>query len=162
MFDLCLATVTKLVQESLPSDIVVSKESLGLIIECCVEFIQLVASESNDICEGETKKTIVPEHIQTALANLGFTDYLKDVDTVIQELKQHAKTKEKKVNKFENSGLTVEELQKQQEELFEKAKQRYQTQQNSFESISIRHKQHQMFTSTHRATYQEVMLLISI
>ena len=55
-------------QELLPADIVISKEALNLIIECCVEFIQLVASESNEICEQETKKTIIPEHIQTALA----------------------------------------------------------------------------------------------
>ena len=135
-FCFTLATVTKLIQDLLPPDIAIAKESLNLIIECCVEFIQLVASESNEICECETKKTIIPEHIQTALSvckfcfllmqNLGFNEYLEDVDVVIEELRQNAKTKEKRTNKLEESGLTEEEFQKQQEELFQLAKQRYQ------------------------------------
>jgi histone H3/H4 len=122
------ATVTKMVQELLPPDVFISKDSLNLIIDCCIEFIHLVAAESNEICEKESKKTIVPEHIQSALTNLGFTDYLEEVEAVLQEVKQSAKTKEKKATKFEESGLSEEELQKQQEELFQKARQRYQEQ----------------------------------
>jgi hypothetical protein len=31
------------------------------------EFIHLISSEANEICEGESKKTIAPEHIIGAL-----------------------------------------------------------------------------------------------
>ena len=30
---------------------------------CCNEFIHLVSSEANDICNKNTKKTIMPEHV---------------------------------------------------------------------------------------------------
>lgn len=77
-----IATVIKLVQEVIPPEVVVSKESLNLLIECCIgklsffpylfltylkEFIHLISSESNEICEKDAKKTIVPEHVVSAL-----------------------------------------------------------------------------------------------
>jgi histone H3/H4 len=73
-------------KELLPSDIVCAKETRDLVIECCVgehllslvslktsklthspEFIHLISSEANEICEQESKKTIAPEHIIAAL-----------------------------------------------------------------------------------------------
>ena len=33
----------------------------------CLEFIHLLASEANDICNQQTKKTISPEHVIAAL-----------------------------------------------------------------------------------------------
>lgn len=74
--------------EILPKDILSSKESRDLIIECCVgmpfplpcslcdtpadyhlqpEFIHMISTEANEICEKEAKKTISPEHIVGAL-----------------------------------------------------------------------------------------------
>ena len=78
--------------ELLPSDVVCAKETRDLVIECCVgkhfsncisvawatskithlsipfaEFIHLISSEANEICEQESKKTIAPEHIINAL-----------------------------------------------------------------------------------------------
>jgi hypothetical protein len=72
-------------EELLPPDITCAKETRDLVIECCVgeqiclpscritslnyglEFIHLISSEANEICEGESKKTIAPEHIIAAL-----------------------------------------------------------------------------------------------
>ena len=75
--------------ELLPSEVTCAKETRDLIIECCVgeqyssvcwddnsnsyiwlthaEFIHLISSEANEICELESKKTIAPEHIIGAL-----------------------------------------------------------------------------------------------
>lgn len=76
--------------ELLPNEITCAKETRDLIIECCVgevavchlclcgcvyapsagflaEFIHLISSEANEICEQESKKTIAPEHIISAL-----------------------------------------------------------------------------------------------
>ncbi|KAJ2254939.1 negative cofactor 2 transcription regulator complex subunit ncb2, partial [Coemansia sp. RSA 455] len=56
------ATVYKLIAEMLPEDIVCAKDTRDLLLECCNEFIHLIASESNDVCEKEAKKTIAAEH----------------------------------------------------------------------------------------------------
>lgn len=74
--------------ELLPRDVSCAKETRDLVIECCVgevihrprtenlhshsvpccsEFIHLISSEANEICEKESKKTIAPEHIISAL-----------------------------------------------------------------------------------------------
>jgi len=118
------ATVYKLISEMLPDDMNASKETKDLVIECCVEFIHLISSESNDICEKESKKTISPEHVVSALKVLGFENYVEDVEEVWKDHKQQVKDREKKVSKLEQSGLTEEELLQQQEALFAEARAR--------------------------------------
>jgi len=59
--------VSKIIQESLPENTKCANETRQLITDCCVEFIHLVASEANEICNKENKKTIAPEHILKAL-----------------------------------------------------------------------------------------------
>ncbi|ODH50442.1 hypothetical protein GX48_03403 [Paracoccidioides brasiliensis] len=108
------ATVQKIITEILPpsSGQTFAKDARDLLIECCVEFITLISSEANDISEKEAKKTIACEHIEKALTDLGFGEYVPD-------------TREKKVNKMEQSGLTEEELLQQQQELFRCAGEKY-------------------------------------
>jgi down-regulator of transcription 1 len=55
------------------------------------EFIHLIASEANEICEKETKKTIAGEHVISALQTLGFEDYVEEVDEVYKEHKKQQK-----------------------------------------------------------------------
>ncbi|ORY82543.1 histone-fold-containing protein [Protomyces lactucae-debilis] len=120
------ATVHKLVTEMLPPDLIFSRESRDLLIDLCVEFVHLLSSEANDICEKETKKTIAAEHVLKAVEELGFPAYLDALQAVVQEHKQAMKSREKKVSKFERSGLTDEELLRQQEELLASARNRFQ------------------------------------
>ncbi|THV03315.1 histone-fold-containing protein [Dendrothele bispora CBS 962.96] len=112
------ATVAKMITELLPSDVVCSKETRDLVIECCVEFIHLISSEANEICEKESKKTIAPEHIISALKQLGFDSFTSEVEDVLKDHKQQQKDREKKVSKLEQSGMTEEELLAAQEQLF--------------------------------------------
>lgn len=58
--------------------------------------------------------------------SLGFEQYVDEVNAVMVDLREQAKCKERKTSKFEESGLSVEELQLQQEELFKKARERMQ------------------------------------
>lgn len=60
-------------------------------MECCVEFITLISSEANDISEKEAKKTIACEHVERALRDLGFGDYIQDVLAVAEEHKEQLK-----------------------------------------------------------------------
>lgn len=51
----------------------------------------MIASEANDICEKENKKTIAGEHVISALQALGFEEYVEDVDEVFKEHKKQQK-----------------------------------------------------------------------
>lgn len=79
-----LATVDRIITETLPSELACSKEVRETLMECCLgkerlgfssslsfifttEFIHLLASEANDVCEKENRKTIGAEHILSAL-----------------------------------------------------------------------------------------------
>jgi len=121
------ATVAKMIQELLPDDVACAKETRDLVIECCVEFIHLISSEANEICEQESKKTIAPEHIISALKRLGFETFVSEVEDVLKDHKQLQKDREKKTSKLEQSGLSEEELLRQQEELFAQSRARYQS-----------------------------------
>jgi hypothetical protein len=68
-----------------------AKESRDLLIDCCVEFIHLVSSEANEICEKETKKTISADHVVKALVELGFEDYVQEIQEIAVEHKEQQK-----------------------------------------------------------------------
>ncbi|KAI0921494.1 negative cofactor 2 transcription regulator complex subunit ncb2 [Taiwanofungus camphoratus] len=121
------ATVAKMITELLPSDVTCAKETRDLVIECCVEFIHLISSEANEICDQESKKTIAPEHIISALKRLGFESFTAEIEDVLKDHKQQQKDREKKVSKFEQSGLTEEELLRKQEELFAASRAKFQS-----------------------------------
>ncbi|KAF5333672.1 hypothetical protein D9611_002212 [Ephemerocybe angulata] len=120
------ATVAKMISELLPNDVSCAKETRDLVIECCVEFIHLISSEANDVCEEESKKTIAPEHIITALKRLGFDSFTTEVEDVLKDHKAQQKDRDKKVSKLEQSGLTEEELLAKQEELFAASRAKFQ------------------------------------
>ncbi|KAI8345849.1 histone-fold-containing protein [Mortierella sp. GBAus27b] len=123
------ATVQKLINEMMPDDIACAKDTRDLLIECCVEFIHLLASEANEICEKEMKKTIAAEHVIAALKALGFEGYLPEVEVVLQDHRTQQKVKDRKSGRLEHSGRTEEELLMEQTRLFAEAKVRHQTQQ---------------------------------
>lgn len=120
------ATVQKIIGEILPKDVAISKEAREAITECSIEFIMILSTQLNDIAEKETKKTIASDHVIKALDELGFHNYLDIINKVLEEHKELLKGKEKKNNKFQNSGLSEEELLRQQEELFKKSRARLQ------------------------------------
>ncbi|KAG1121653.1 hypothetical protein G6F42_012223 [Rhizopus arrhizus] len=117
------ATVQKLINEMMPDDIVCAKDTRDLLIDCCV------ASEANEICEKETKKTIAGEHVVAALQALGFEEYVEEVDEVFKEHKKQQKDRDKKSTRLENTGISEEELLRQQELLFAQSRIKFEAQQ---------------------------------
>ncbi|CAD6587252.1 MAG: negative cofactor 2 transcription regulator complex subunit ncb2 [Cyphobasidiales sp. Tagirdzhanova-0007] len=97
------------------------------VAKLVTEFILLISSEANEICEKDSKKTILPEHIIAALKSLGYESYIDRVDEVASEHKQQSKeTRARKgTNKLAQSGMTEEELLRHQEMLFAGSKARY-------------------------------------
>jgi hypothetical protein len=112
------------VSEIIPPDMIFSRDTRDALIECCVEFIMILSTESNDIAEKESKKTIASEHVIKALESLGFQDYIEPIQDVIIEHKESQKVRERKVGKLEQSGRTEEELLREQELLFAQSKAR--------------------------------------
>ncbi|KUI73264.1 Negative cofactor 2 complex subunit beta [Cytospora mali] len=121
------ATVQKIVTEILPpaNGVAFAKDARDLLIECCVEFITLISSEANEISEKEAKKTIACDHITKALEQLGFSEYVPAVLEAASEHKEQQKGREKKLNKFDQSGLSMEELERIQAEQFAAAAARH-------------------------------------
>ena len=128
-------TVQRIIQEILPEGFAISQGTRNLIQECTegihfllLEFIRMVTAEANSICVKEGRKTISPEHLCTALRDLGFEDYVLEVrqasqawsDASEEKAKRHKAAKQK----LKDTGLSVEELERQQEELFRQARER--------------------------------------
>ncbi|XP_064616187.1 protein Dr1-like [Liolophura sinensis] len=116
------AALNKMIKELVPN-VRVANDARELILNCCTEFIHLVSSEANDICNKQQKKTISPEHVLGALDSLGFGTYKDDAMAVLAEAKAVAAKKRKGSSRLENLGIPEEELLRQQQELFAKARQ---------------------------------------
>lgn len=100
----------------------VANESRELILNCCTEFIHLISSEANEVCNQRNKKTIIAEHVLEALDRLGFKDYKQDAEAVLNDCKQVAAKRRRQSTRLENLGIPEEELLRQQEELFARAR----------------------------------------
>lgn len=100
----------------------VANESRELILNCCTEFIHLISSEANDVCNKRNKKTINAEHVLEALDRLGFPDYKAEAEAVLNDCKEVAAKRRKQSTRLEHLGIPEEELLRQQQELFAKAR----------------------------------------
>ncbi|KAJ6672590.1 PROTEIN DR1-like protein [Salix viminalis] len=119
------ATMTKIIKEMLPPDVRVARDAQDLLIECCVEFINLVSSESNDVCSREDKRTIAPEHVLKALQVLGFGEYIEDVYTAYEQHKLETMHDSLKGAKWSNgAAMTEEEAAAAQQRMFDEARAR--------------------------------------
>lgn len=62
------ATIGKVIKEHLnPDNIRCANDTRDMIVDCCVEFVQMIATEANDMCTKDKKKTISAEHVIEAL-----------------------------------------------------------------------------------------------
>ncbi|KAG7021593.1 Protein Dr1-like protein, partial [Cucurbita argyrosperma subsp. argyrosperma] len=124
------ATMTKIIKEMLPPDVRVARDAQDLLIECCVEFINLVSSESNEVCSKEDKRTIAPEHVLKALEVLGFSEYIEEVYAAYEQhrLETMVMLREQdslKGGKWSNGAeMTEEEALAEQQRMFAEARAR--------------------------------------
>lgn len=112
------AAMNKLIKELVP-DIRVATESRDLILQCCTEFIRLITEKANAICEVERKKTMSAEHVLEALDQLGLSSYKSEAESVVNDCKNKRR---RQSTRLEHLGIPEEELLRQQQELFAKAK----------------------------------------
>ncbi|XP_062936851.1 protein Dr1-like [Cynocephalus volans] len=115
------AAINKMIKETLPR-VRVANKARELVVNCCTEFIHLVSSEAHEVCNKKGKKNISPEHVIGALESLGFGSYISEVKEVLQECKAAALKRRKSRFRWEDLGIPEEELLRQQQELFAKAR----------------------------------------
>lgn len=116
------ATVDKIVSGMLPKSSIVPRESKEIFQGICMKFLSVLTLEANKACEAEKKKTINHEHVYKALASLGFEEYVDKCSEEHGNYENYVKQKPSKIDKFKDSGLTLEELHDQQIKLFQNAK----------------------------------------
>ncbi|ORX40078.1 histone-fold-containing protein [Kockovaella imperatae] len=117
------ATVFKLITEMLPPDMSCSKEAKEIIVECCVEWVKLISTQANTVCEESTKKTISPEHVTEALKQLGFEGFIEEVEESNKAFKQSQKERQRSAP--DTNGMSQEELLALQERLFASSQARF-------------------------------------
>jgi len=132
--DLCIprSAMYKLVKELVPQ-VRLSGEAKDLIVTACNEFIHLLASEANTVCEKQSKKLILPDHVLLALDNLGFGEYKQDCIEVMKQMQEEVDKRKKLRNKLEKPGIPEEELLRQQNQLFAEARKQQQLIENAEE-----------------------------
>ncbi|KAJ8752382.1 hypothetical protein K2173_004018 [Erythroxylum novogranatense] len=119
------ATMTKIIKEMLPPDVRVARDAQDLLIECCVEFINLVSSESNEVCSREDKRTIAPEHVLKALDVLGFGEYINEVYSAYEQHRLETMQDSLRGGKWNNGvEMTEEEAAAEQQRMFAEARAR--------------------------------------
>lgn len=112
------AAINKFVKEVIP-DVRVSNETREVILRCCNEFIHVVTTEANEICEEQQKKTIASDHMLAVFDRLGWPEYKELVDNADSACKSR---KKRQSTKLEHTGIPEDVLLRQQQELFNKAK----------------------------------------
>jgi hypothetical protein len=75
--------VVKLAQELLPDGFTISKETQDLILSCCLEFVQMLTFQANQICQEETRNGFLGlAHVIKACKELGFDEYVREIQEV--------------------------------------------------------------------------------
>ncbi|CEP62893.1 negative cofactor 2 transcription regulator complex subunit NCB2 LALA0_S06e06260g [Lachancea lanzarotensis] len=120
------ATVQKIISEALESDLTFSKEAREIIIESGIEFIMILSSMASEMADKEAKKTIAPDHVIKALEELEYHEFIPYLEQILVEHRETQRIKERRDAKFKKSGLSEEELLRQQEELFRQSRTRFQ------------------------------------
>ena len=124
----------------------VANDARDLITNCCTEFIRLIATEANEICERDQKKTISPEHALSAMDKVGFASYRQEAIAVYRDCKEVAAKRRRGSMRLENLGISEEELLRQQQELFARAREAEKTTAESDwiktqEALMLRHQE---------------------
>ncbi|KAL5071142.1 hypothetical protein RYX36_022029 [Vicia faba] len=71
-----IKSVTKIMQQAIPSGGRISKDAKESVQLCVTEFMNIITSEANERCKAESRKIITGEDLIWAMNRLGFEDYV--------------------------------------------------------------------------------------
>ncbi|GFZ07654.1 nuclear factor Y, subunit B12 [Actinidia rufa] len=101
-----------------------SHEHSSFFFYAFTEFINLISSESNEVCSKEEKKTIAPEHVLKALEVLGFGEYMEDVYAAYEQHRLETMDSLKGAKWSNVAEMTEEEALAEQQRMFAEARAR--------------------------------------
>ncbi len=81
---------------------------MATVVHCFTEFIQLLASECNEVSTKDKKNTITPDHVIKALEELGFSEFTDEVKGALQQFKDETKSELSGVGRRALHGVRVE------------------------------------------------------
>jgi len=85
-----------LAQDLLPQDLNLSEDTHDLIQACALEFIQLLTFQANEICQRENRNGFLGlQHIVRACKELGFQEYVCEIEAVSAVFERQAKLLQK-------------------------------------------------------------------
>jgi len=72
-------------QELLPEGLNLGRNTHDLIVACAHEFVHMVTFQANEICQKETKNGYIAlQHVVRACEELGFPDYVDEIEEVTE------------------------------------------------------------------------------
>ena len=80
---MCPGTIVRLAQDLLPRDLTLAEDTHDLIQAFALEFIQLLTSQANEICQRERMNGFLGlQHVVRACQELGFEEYVDEIEAV--------------------------------------------------------------------------------
>lgn len=136
-----LARVKRIAEEILvgiaPAGMFFEKEALELLVELCMEYLALIIQEAADLVNQENRFYITEEFIIKALMNLGYESYVEKCRQAVAQFveKNNERVKKKEARWAAATGLTQEELLDEQQALFGKAREKYESETSAMEAF---------------------------
>jgi down-regulator of transcription 1 len=124
-------SVKKVIESALPANVKVDNAATELLVQCCTEFVHLVANECAEEAQntGGGTATVTHNTLARALANLGFDDYADDVKKLMDEARvERLKVTREKSKRKKRHAEATDEMVEQQQRLFQEAREQLERQ----------------------------------
>lgn len=80
-----IASLMRIMRRVLPDDAKVADDAKETIQECVSEFITFITREANESCHREYRRTVTPNDVISAMADLGFREYVEPLTVFINK-----------------------------------------------------------------------------
>ncbi|KAF6001654.1 Down-regulator of transcription 1 [Cyanidiococcus yangmingshanensis] len=100
-------------------------DARDLVCACANAFVRHIAIEANRARSDDRRRTIFPKHVLIALERLGLETYVPALEPLIERVEDEQVERQRKKTgraRFEHTGLSMEELKRQQAELLAAAR----------------------------------------
>lgn len=91
--DVQTGTTLRLIAENVGPGLTFEKEVGQLMIKMGTEFVLMISSVGYEFAEKEGMSTIAPRHIIAALLDLGYGEYVDEIEELVEALKTETKRK---------------------------------------------------------------------
>ncbi|XP_020680220.1 nuclear transcription factor Y subunit B isoform X1 [Dendrobium catenatum] len=83
-----VANISRIMKKALPANGKIAKDAKETTQECVSEFISFITSEASEKCQREKRKTINGDDLLSAMATLGFEEYIEPLKLYLQKYRE--------------------------------------------------------------------------